>query len=212
MKMRSDMSITEKSKTSGINLSLLCSVGGQDFDIASVAYDNKGNLKEDECLYTKILDKADILYLMDYYQVIIDSVRNQFGDASGKEENDDTSCYSSTHYSCMTSDDLACEIVGHRISKISDTSITLDNGNILEFENCEDCCSWFVYEINNIDINDNIVTKVEVTGDEAPDEGSASWTLHILSRDKKVCDIDIDGDATNGYYCHSIELIVKKPE
>ena len=36
--------------------------------------------------------------------------------------------------------------------------------------------------------------------------GDESWSIHILAANKHIADVNITGDATSGYYCHSINL------
>lgn len=106
---------------------------------------------------------------------------------------------------------------GHKIVKIVDDylpeiddfgpAIILDDGRILQLMGAEDCCAWFNADIDNIDLNDNIITRVD---DEYPDDNldHLQVILHVLTRDKKIADINIYGDETSGYYCHDITLNV----
>ena len=47
-----------------------------------------------------------------------------------------------------------------------------------------------------------------LTGEECPDAAGGSWTIHILAANTKVADLDINGSASSGYYCHSINLTI----
>lgn len=115
-------------------------------------------------------------------------------------------------YKDMTESDLEKEILGHAVTEVSEGSgtITLDNGTVLSFADQADCCAWFCAELTAGNLTDNAVTSVDVTyndSDEVED-----YTIHILAANKKIADIDITGDPTSGYYCHSIALEVYLPE
>ena len=114
----------------------------------------------------------------------------------------------------MDTDDLAKEVVGKTITSVDteNDTITLSNGTILEFEGTSDCCAWFSAELEAGNLTDNAVTAIEVT-DNSPDDDDSSesdYTIHVLAADTKIVDLTITGDATSGYYCHSIILNVKE--
>lgn len=109
--------------------------------------------------------------------------------------------------------DLEDLLIGKVITGIDEDAgtITLNDGTILELEDTGSCCAWFDGELKKIDLTENAITAVAVKelGQNDYDE---HWELVVLSADKAVCAIEIEGDSTNGYYCHSINLLVKKPE
>lgn len=114
----------------------------------------------------------------------------------------------------MTNDDLTAQLLGKRVTAIDDdnNTITLDDGTVLELEDSSDCCAGFEAALKTIDLTDNAITAIRLDGEETPGEGEGKWTLTVLSVDKEVCAIEIQGDASNGYYCHSIDLKVTRPE
>lgn len=111
---------------------------------------------------------------------------------------------------------------GHKIVKIIDNfvaghgkpgpAIMLDDGRILQLVEAEECCAWFTANINNIDLDDNIITRIEeeYPSNRCRDLSYLQVTLHVLTRDKKIADINVFGDETSGYYCHDITLNVWK--
>lgn len=115
----------------------------------------------------------------------------------------------------MTPEDLESQLIGKTIVAIdTDTNkITLNDGTILTLADASSCCAWFEASIRKGNLTDNAITAVEVTYDEEPEEFSSysSWTIHVLAENKKICDIDICGDETSGYYCHSINLEIQAP-
>lgn len=114
--------------------------------------------------------------------------------------------------------DLKENIVGHRITDVNvrDGIITLDDGTVLEFESASECCAWYDVEIApHMDINDNMVTDVvtvfddDSNDDNTDDDNLDHYALRVLSRDKAILDVNVDGDPTSGYYCQSFTLNVK---
>jgi hypothetical protein len=72
----------------------------------------------------------------------------------------------------------------------------------------EDCCAWFEGDIKALDFADNLVTGVEFVDSQIQGVPEA-WTLRVLSNHKVLAEINIQGDSSNGYYCHSVNLLIK---
>jgi len=108
----------------------------------------------------------------------------------------------------MTPEDLGERLVGHSISSSDEQSmtLTLDNGTVLQFSDVSDCCAWFRVESVSVSKFGSIVTKVERADYERGD--GDGFTINVLSASEVIGAVEIDGDATNGYYCHSITLNV----
>ena len=102
------------------------------------------------------------------------------------------------------------ELVGKSIKAIIGDRIELSDGTILELEDTGDCCAYFNGELEVIDLTDNAITSVECE-DRGEDEYDEKWSLHILSAHKLIAKVNIEGNSTSGYYCHSINLLVKRP-
>ena len=105
--------------------------------------------------------------------------------------------------------DLAEVLVGRRITKIEGDKILLDNGVELTVEDESSCCAWFVGDIEAFDFEDNVVTAVEYGDREPKIGGEDSYALEVFSAHKKIAQVNIEGDATSGYYCHSVTMLVK---
>lgn len=113
----------------------------------------------------------------------------------------------------MTISHLEEQLIGRRIVATDDSRgvLTLDDGTVLELEGAADCCAWFKGTLKTIDLAENAITAVRYDDrDDPTGDGNECYTLTVLSIDREVCAIEIDGDATSGYYCHSINLRVKK--
>ena len=115
----------------------------------------------------------------------------------------------------LTEEDLKGQLIGKRIVEINeeDGEITLDDGTTLQIEDTVDCCAWFEGALKKIDLTENAITDVSIehVSKDDPEDYDEHWKLVVLSADKAVCAIEIDGNAASGYYCHSINLIVRKP-
>jgi hypothetical protein len=109
----------------------------------------------------------------------------------------------------MSSDDLSKAIVGSSILAIDKNKITLSSGKTLEIENTSDCCAWFEGDIKAFDFKDNVVTGIEQVEREGTANAPEAWTLKVLSNHRTIAEIDIEGDSSSGYYCHSVNLRIK---
>ena len=112
----------------------------------------------------------------------------------------------------MTAQDLRDEVVGHSIVSINTITktIVLDNGTTLEIEDYEGCCAWFGGELEVIDLDENVITRIEQVDSTAVETGLESWSLHIYTAHKLIAKVNIDGDPANGMYGSSVNLLVKK--
>jgi hypothetical protein len=114
----------------------------------------------------------------------------------------------------MDKADLEDQVLGKRVVSVEeyDGTITLDDGTVLSFIDTADCCAWFSAELRAGTLSDNIVTAVRLEEFEGGEYGEEHYALHILATDTRIGTVEINGDPSNGYYCHSIELgIERKP-
>jgi len=110
----------------------------------------------------------------------------------------------------MTEGDLERELIGKRITEVDTGAgeLTLDDGTRLIFEDTSDCCAWFSAQLQEGNLTDNAVTRVDCDYPTAADPYDEAWSLHILAGDNRIASVDIEGNSTSGYYCHSINLRV----
>ncbi len=108
-------------------------------------------------------------------------------------------------------EDLGALLVGKSIEKIDlrRNTFLLSDGTEVELMDTSDCCAYFYAEIENIDLADNMVVRCEESDNPDSEDG---WILTIFGAHKKIADVNVDGDAQNGYYCHSINLEVRRVE
>ena len=121
-------------------------------------------------------------------------------------------CYGNTMMKTiydMSVSDLSPLMVGNKIVAIVGNEITLSNGTVLEIEDTADCCAWFDGKVEAINLDDNMVTACEWVELPEVEDCLERYTINILSADKVLAKIDIEGDSSSGYYCSSVNLIVK---
>ena len=114
----------------------------------------------------------------------------------------------------MTFDDLEKELIGKTVVAIdeSENTLTLNDGRKLKFQDTADCCAWFNGELRAGNLTDNAVTALKVTDRQKEAYDDEDYTIHILAANKKIADLDIYGNPTSGYYCHSINLDIYTPK
>lgn len=114
----------------------------------------------------------------------------------------------------MTTDDLSAQLVGRRIVHINPNrrTIKLDNGTKLWLQNTEECCAYFEAKINSIDLSQNAVTSVRREELPATDSSPSAehYALTVLTVDKEICSIEIEGNLGTGEYFRSINLVIGK--
>lgn len=114
----------------------------------------------------------------------------------------------------MTAQDLERELIGRAVTAIDERNnkLTLDDGRVLEFKDTFDCCAWFNANLTAGNLTDNAITAIKVTDRQEEEYGDEDYTIHIFAANKKIADLDINGNPTSGYYCHSIDLDIHTPK
>ena len=114
----------------------------------------------------------------------------------------------------MSVDDLEEALIGKSIVEIDESrnNLMLNDGTTLEFRDTADCCAWFNANLKAGNLTDNAITAIKVTDNQKEEYGDEDYTIHILAANKKIADLDINGNPTSGYYCHSINLGIYTPK
>lgn len=114
----------------------------------------------------------------------------------------------------MTPQDLERVLIGRTVTSIDErnNTLTLDDGRLLAFEDTNDCCAWFNANLTAGNLTDNAITAIKVTDRHEEEYGDEDYTIHILAANKKIADLDINGNPSSGYYCHSINLNIHTPK
>jgi hypothetical protein len=103
-------------------------------------------------------------------------------------------------------------LLGHRIAKIDDNTILLDDGTMVQIQpNVGGCgCGAGDYELADLNEVDNIITRVDFeyapTGDGNYGEGY--YRVFVLAQHKKLL-WSVEGDDGNGYYGTGYQLAVR---
>lgn len=108
--------------------------------------------------------------------------------------------------------DFEKELVGKRIVALTESTVILDDGSVLQIEDGGDCCAWFSGAFRALDLDDNAITRVERVdrGKESEIDWDEHWSLNIYTAHKQIAAVDIDGNPSSGYYGSSINLVVRR--
>ena len=115
-------------------------------------------------------------------------------------------------------EDIRNLLLGHKIEKVADDHLLLDNGTVVKVvPNQGGCaCSAGDYVLKTLNGCDNIITRVEfetaaVTTDDGwePDQ---AYRIFVVAEDKRINLVDIEGSDGNGYYGTGYELLVRYPK
>ena len=115
---------------------------------------------------------------------------------------------SDTYYSADEGD-FQKELIGKRIVALTESTVILDDGSVLQIEDGGDCCAWFSGAFRALDLDDNAITRVEHV--DRGKEDKDDWSLNIYTAHKQIAAVDIDGNPSSGYYGSSINLVVRRP-
>lgn len=102
-------------------------------------------------------------------------------------------------------------LMGHSVAVAGPALLRLDDGTELEIiPNQGGCaCSAGDYELTELNGIDNIITRVELTDNDPPDEGDRSYKIFVYAGDQRVNLATIDGSDGNGYYGTGYEIRVR---
>ena len=101
-------------------------------------------------------------------------------------------------------------LIGKRIIALTESTVTLDDGTVLQIEDGGGCCAWFSGAFRALDLDDNAITRVEHVDRAEENDGDEHWSLNIYTANKQIAAVDIDGNPTSGYYGSSITLVVRR--
>jgi hypothetical protein len=110
-------------------------------------------------------------------------------------------------------------LLGHKVEKVADDHLLLDNGTLVRVVPNDGGCActagdYWLTELNGVD---NIITRVEFeegTPKEQDEWGypETSYRIFVIAEDKRFNLLTIDGDDGNGYYGTGYELLVRVVE
>lgn len=117
-------------------------------------------------------------------------------------------------------------LLGHKIDKIADDHLRLDDGTVMRIVPNEGCggCASGNYWISEINEADNIITAVDVVEAKKPcdDEWCAPdhkycepdwvYSVFVVVEDRRFTLFAVEGNDGNGYYGTGYELLVRFPD
>lgn len=118
---------------------------------------------------------------------------------------------------------IAALLEGHKIEKVADDHLMLDDGTLLKVVPNQGGCSCGAgdYDLTYLNGADNVITKVEFDYRPTGDDDGYGWDnkpedvgyyrIFVLAEDKKINLLQVDGDDGNGYYGTGFSLLVRKP-
>lgn len=124
--------------------------------------------------------------------------------------------------SYMDEEEIRETLMGRKVVHVSVFSreIELDDGVVLTIEPNEGGCScgagdYFLEELNT---NDNVITKVEFAEELQDPTGDAGWDtakryrIYVYGDNGKINLATIDGDDGSGYYGSGYSVVVRFPQ
>ena len=119
--------------------------------------------------------------------------------------------YDKAYDECET-DEIKNLLMFHKIMKVVDDTLVLDNGTELTVEANEGCggCSSGWYSITELNECNNVITNVEFDCDDCDNgEDDTSYKIFVYAEDKHIKILQVDGNDGNGYYGTGYTIYVK---
>lgn len=123
-------------------------------------------------------------------------------------------------YDQSDEEEIAQLLIGRRVEKVTENTLLLDDGTILEVQGNEGGCAcsagdYYLTELNGVD---NAIMSVEIErrladGEEADDwygEPDEVYTIFVYAENEKIKLAQFEGSDGNGYYGTGFQLTVKK--
>lgn len=111
-----------------------------------------------------------------------------------------------THYDEDQKDEIRALLVGHKVTKVADDRLLLDDGRVLRFEGHEGGCSCGAgdYDLTRLNGVDNVITDVhfidDPAGDDLPDRASGTYRIYVYAAAEWINLATFEGSDGNGYY------------
>lgn len=96
-------------------------------------------------------------------------------------------------------DAIVALLLGHKVERVDNETLRLDNGTSLTLKGNEGGCSCGAgdYELTELNGVDNIITNVELLDD--PD-GEGAYRIFVFADNKRINLATFEGSDGNGYY------------
>lgn len=109
-----------------------------------------------------------------------------------------------TTYNEQDQAQIAELLIGHKISKVNEDTLLLDDGTLLQLAGNDGCggCSSGWYDLTELNEVDNIITKVKFVDESDGDgrSGSGFYAIFVYAANKRINLARFEGSDGNGYY------------
>lgn len=105
-------------------------------------------------------------------------------------------------------------LVGHRVERVNDDHLELDNGTMVKVVGNEGCggCAAGWYEVTSVSGVDNVITSVSVETEVLDKYGEGhTYRIFVFCGEERLNLATITGDDGNGYYGTGFHLLVRAP-
>ena len=98
-------------------------------------------------------------------------------------------------------------LIGHRVEKVGDDTLRLDDGTVLRLKGNDGGCSCGAgdYDLTELNGCDNVITSVELVDHSVSDDNRGKgeegvYRIFVFAEDKRINLATFEGDDGNGYY------------
>lgn len=110
-------------------------------------------------------------------------------------------------------DEITNLLLGHKVVKVDEKTLQLDDGRILTFIGSADCCQY--YNLTELNGCDNVITRVELLSDPGGDHYAkyeGEYRIFVYADNVKVNLATFEGTDANGYYGTGYTIKVREIE
>lgn len=103
-------------------------------------------------------------------------------------------------------DEITALLMGHKITKVNENTLLLDNGKLLTLEGHDGGCACTAgcYDLTELNGCDNIITRVELINDPDDDSGRGSgrgvYEIFVYADNERINLARFEGTDGNGFY------------
>lgn len=109
---------------------------------------------------------------------------------------------------------LSALLIGHKVTKVADDTLMLDDGTELTLAGNEGGCSCGAgdYELRELNAVDNIITRVEIVRDPDDEDRDAPglYEIFVYADNQKINLARFEGSDGNGYYGTGFSVRVRR--
>lgn len=108
-------------------------------------------------------------------------------------------------------------LIGHKVTKVAENRLTLDDGTMLMFKgNIGGCsCGSGDYDLTVLNGVDNIITNVQLVddpcGDDYPKDAKGLYQIFVYASNEIINLATFEGSDGNGYYGTGYSILIERP-